>query len=481
MNFWQFLGVLKARWKIALSIFLATVLTAVAVSLIVPKKYTATASVVVDLKTPDPITGMVLQGMMSASIMATQMDVIQSPRTAKRVIEQLRLNESADLRNDWLEATKGRGAIEDWLADLLLRQLDVRPARESNVLFIGYKSGTPEFSQALANGFAQAYIDTTLALRVQPAREYSKFFEGQARQVREVLESAQAKLSSYQQKKGLLVSDERLDVENSRLSELTLQLVNAQSQAAESKSRQTQAATAGSQLQEVTNHPVIYGLKSQLAQQQAKLSELRNRYGESHPQVQELVASIKETQSRLNQETHTLTSGVRTTNQVNLGRVAQIEASIAEQRAKVLKMKADRDEAAVLQRDVENAQRAYDAVVNRANQSGLEAQTQQSNVSMLNPAALPIEPSSPKMLLNLALAVFVGGLLALATALLLEVMDRRLRSSSDVIAVVGLPVLGTLPRPNFKRVQGTRRSLLSRKSDNPPVLTRLTSNGTRPS
>jgi polysaccharide biosynthesis transport protein len=219
-------------------------------------------------------------------------------------------------------------------------------------------------------------------------------------------------------------------------------------------------ARSGAQLQEVTSNPVIFNLKSQLAMQQAKLSEARNRLGESHPQLQELTANINELSARIAQETRTLTGGVQATNQINQSRVKQIETAVAEQRVKVLKMKADRDEAAVLQRDVENAQRAYEAVVNRANQTGLEAQTQQSNVSILNPAPLPIDPAFPKLLLNTVLSVFVGGLLALATALLMEVMDRRMRSPADVVALAGLTVIGSLPRANTKKLKSRVRGPL---------------------
>jgi len=110
----------------------------------------------------------------------------------------------------------------------------------------------------------------------------------------------------------------------------------------------------------------------------------------------------------------------------------------------VMSIKNQRDELAVLQREVENAQRAYDAVAQRLTQTSLESQTQQTNVVVLTPAVEPIEPSSPKLLLNSLLAVFLGTLLGVGCALLLETLSRRVRSAEDLAQALGLPVLGVL-------------------------------------
>jgi hypothetical protein len=126
------------------------------------------------------------------------------------------------------------------------------------------------------------------------------------------------------------------------------------------------------------------------------------------------------------------------------------------QRAKVLRMKAVRDDGLVLQRDLENAQRSYDAVQARLAQSSLESQTTQSNVNVLAQAVAPVEHSSPRLLLNTALAIVLGALLAIGTALLLEMMDRRVRGADDILATLDLPVIGILPKPGAKGWRGSK-------------------------
>ena len=62
----------------------------------------------------------------------------------------------------------------------------------------------------------QAYIDVSLDMRTSPAKQYSSFFDGRAKEAREQLEAAQAKLSAFQKDNGIIATDERLDVESSR-------------------------------------------------------------------------------------------------------------------------------------------------------------------------------------------------------------------------------------------------------------------------
>lgn len=451
MTFAQFLSILRARKWAALLVFALVVVTTVVVSLLLPKTYTATASVVIDAK-PDPVTAMINPAAALPSFMATQVDIMSSDRVALRVIRDLKLLDNPSLRQQWQEETEGKGTIEQYLVDLLQKKLDVKPSRESNVIAVNYKSPDPRFAAGLANAFAQAYIATTLELRVDPAQNFKKFFDLQTKDARDALERAQAKASEFQREKGIIASDERLDVESMRLNELSSQYTQLQAISAESGSRQGQAQGAQSdRLQEVLTSPLIGGLKADLTRNEARLQELSAKFGDAHPQVVEAKANIAELRSRIDAEIKRITSGVGVSNTINKGRESQVRAALEAQRAKVLQMKAVRDEGTVLQREAENAQKIYDNLVARLSQSSLEAQSNQSFANLLSVAQPPAEPSSPKMLLNTALAIFLGAVLAVGVAMMLELQDRRIRNAEDAVAALGLPVLGTLPKPNAKR------------------------------
>lgn len=459
MTFGQFLSILRARKWAALLVFVLVVATTVGVSLVLPKQYDAAASVVIDIK-PDPVSAMAFPTMALPSFMATQVDILTSDRVGLKVIRDLRLLDNPQLRQQWQTEGEGKGTIEQWLIELLQKNLNVKPSRESNVIQIGYRSPDPRFAAGLANAFATAYIATTLELRVDPAKQFSAFFEAQSKDARIALEAAQARLSAYQRDKGIIAADERLDVENARLAELSSQLVQIQAISSESGSRQQQAAASGDRMQEVLSNPLIGGLKADLTRNEARLQELNSKFGDNHPQVVEAKANIAELRTRIDAEIRRVTGGVTVTNTINKQREAQVKRELDAQRAKLLQMKSVRDQGQVLVREVESAQRSYESVMARLTQTAMESQANQSYANLLTTAQPPAEAASPKLLLNTLLAVFLGTLLAVGVALLLELSNRRVRAPEDVVAALGLPVLGVLPKPNAKRFVSGKHALM---------------------
>ncbi|CAN5786238.1 hypothetical protein BH09PSE5_BH09PSE5_41340 [soil metagenome] len=459
MNFSQFIHILSARWKIVSLIFIVTVAAAVGITLVLPKTYTATAALVIDLKS-DPLVGQSYPGILIASYMATQVDVLKSDRVARRVIKTLGFLDNPKLKEKWQESSEGRGDFETWVINAFRKATDIKPSRESSVIEVTYKTDDPKIAALTANTIVQSYIETNRELRVDPAKQSSSFFDQRARQARDTVEQAQAKLSAYQRAKGIVGGMDRLDVEQARMNEYSAQLVALQGLSAESSSRQNQAG-AGDTLQDVINNPLVSGLRSDLSRQEARLQELTARFGDNHPQVVEARASINELRQRVATETRRVVGGVGMNNRINQQRVAEVRALYETQRAKVLRMQDQRDEGAVLQREVENAQRSYDQLLTRVNQSNLESQDTLTNVSVLNLASEPVEPSSPKTLLNIGAAVFLGLILGAGAALILEFMNRKVRSVDDVIQSLGLPVLGIMPAPDSRRLSGGQ-SMLAR-------------------
>jgi polysaccharide biosynthesis transport protein len=457
MTFGQFLSILRARWLVVVAVMAVTVTVATVISLLLPKEYSANASVVIDFK-PDPVAAVMYGGVPSPAVMATQVDIINSERVAMRVVRNLRLAENAQVREQWQAETNGEGTIEQWLVALFQKKLDVQPARDSSVITIGYKAPEPRFAAGVANAFVQAYVETALELRVNPARQYSSFFEAKTKESRDALEKAQAKVSAFQKENDIIATDERLDVENARLSELSSQLIMLQALASESRSRQAQAITSSSdRLQEVLTNPLLANLRVEITRAEGKMQELTSRLGDNNPQVIEARANLNSLRERLETETKRVTGGVAVASRINNDRERQLAAALEAQRTKVLRMKAVRDEGLVLQRELENAQRAFDGVQQRHAQTSLESATTQSNVNVLTQATPPLLPSFPKLPLNIALAVFLGLLLAVGTALAMELMDRRVRTAEDLITVLNLPVIASMPRPGAKRLLGGRR------------------------
>ena len=438
----QFFLIFKARYQLALLIFALTVVMTVLVSLAMSRQYTASAALVVDVKSPDPVSGLMLQGLMAPGYMPTQIDIINSDRVAKAVVKLLHLDENPAIRQQWQDDTKGRGQLNDWLAALLAQKLDVKPARDSNVISINYTATNPDFAAAVANAFSQAYMDVNLDLRLAPARQYAAFFEAQTKAARDKLEAAQAVMSTYQQVNGITTADERMDYETARLNETSSQLTTIQGLTTDSQSKRLNAHS--DTLAEVMQSPLINGIKADIARMEGKLADSNIALGKNHPQTLRAESELAATKAQLEAETQKITTAIETTYQVGRQRERQLQGTLAGQKSRVLVLNKQRDELNVMRRDIESAQRTFELLSQRASQAAIESHANQTNISVLNPAVAPQEPSKPRLLLNTLVSILLGALLGLTAALVMELTHRRVRSVEDLLEALDIPSLGTV-------------------------------------
>ncbi len=465
MNALQLFLIFRARYRVAILVMLATVVAALLVSHFLPKRYSAETRVMVDIRSPDPIAAVLLPATMIPGNLGTQVDILKSDRVARKVVRMLQLDENAELRKRWMESTSGKGKLEDWIATLMQKGLTVTPSRETNLLVIAYSGADPVFVAATANAFAQAYIEASIEMKVEPARQYARWFGDQAKGLRENVEKAQNRLSEYQRAKGIVVTEEALDYELAKLNDLSARLTAVQAESRDAQSKQRTSDGGAEALPEVMQSSVVQGLRANIAQMEAKLKEAAGNLGHNHPQYRRMVSELAELKNRLVAETSTVMGGFASSGAAAKAREAEIRSAIEAQKRKLLDLKNERDQIAVLMREVDTAKRAYEAVTNRFNQTSLESQATQTNVTVLSPAREPLEPSFPKPLVNtLLLALAFGMVLGGGAAFGLEMLDRRVRSTNDLAEMLALPVIGVIARTErpgrFARLSGPARLAL---------------------
>ncbi len=443
MSIQQFLAILRARWRIALGIFAVCTLASIAFSLKSPELYTALASVVVDAK-HDPLASTGYPGPLLQDEMQTQTDIVTSQRVAERVVKTLRLDQDPSLEQAWQKRTGGRGDFTGWLAGSLQKSITVPPPRESTVINISCRWSNAKDAAKIANAFAQAYIDTNIELKVQPAKQYATWFNERSRALRTDLEAKQKILSDYRDKEGLIATDEHVNIEMARLADLSTQLVNIQMQRQDSQSRQQQATGANDALPEILQSGLIAGLKAQLSQAEAKQQLIATQVGTNHPDYQRVAAEISSLRDRIAREAGKVVTSLRSTTQVNMRRERAIADEIELQKKRLIELKHRIDHAAILQSDVVTAQRNFDAVSQSLAQTSLESQAQLANVALLTRATEPAMRSSPKYLLNLAVGIFLGLALGIGAALWLEKVDERVRIDTRLAQLLGVPLLARI-------------------------------------
>ncbi|MEZ0306357.1 MAG: Wzz/FepE/Etk N-terminal domain-containing protein [Ramlibacter sp.] len=429
MSLHQLLSILRARRATAGLILLVTLALALAWILVRPPTYKANAPVLVDVRL-DPVGGTALQGMVAPSYMATQIDIVKSDRVAERVLQMLPPDQEPVKR--WHEESLEKKAPQAWLARKMQSFLDVKPARESNIINIGWTGRSPTEAARVANTFAQAYLDVSLELKTNPAKRYADWFDDQVKASREQLQKSQDKLTAFQQEAGIVSTDANTDFENARLTSLTQQL----------SALQNRGLTSGGG---AATNPTVGALRGEVARAEAKVSEASTTMGDAHPTMQKLKAELASLRSRMSSET-SFAGGVAAGGvQSSKAKERELEKAITEQKNKVLALNKQRGQWSVLQREVDSAQKAFETVSASAAQSRLQAMATQTNMVRIASAIEPTEKAGLSGVQTLLIAGVGGVLLALAGALLLELGNRRVRSVDDLAMMTRLPILASIP------------------------------------
>jgi chain length determinant protein EpsF len=437
----------------SLWIVAATLALAVAASLLLPKKYTGESAVVVDARGIDPLAQeAAMPSQLEANYVATQVDVITSHNVALKVVDRMKLAEDPIFIAKFNAQTGGVGSFRDWAADVLLKSLTVKPSRDSDVIFLEFSSRSPQVAADIANAFAYGYIVTSLELKVDPARRQAGWFDQQVTDLRTALEAAQRKLSAYQGEHGVLGADDnRLDVETARLTEISNHLVAAQAAMydAETRQRKMSEASAMGRTDEAINvlqNPLLQSLKTELARSEAKFADVSQRFDRNHPQYMSAQADVESLRSKVALEVSNATGTVAREAQIARQNATDLQRAMEQQRKRILDLQHNQDEYTVLKRDVESARTAYDSSLQRGSETRLESRLNNTNTAILNYAFPPMKPSSPKLLLNLALGIILGGFFAVGASLIRERFDQRVSSLEDLQAGTDIAVLAELPR-----------------------------------
>lgn len=449
MNFSEFLIALRARRKAFAITLAAVIMTAVAVALVVPKKYVANATLLMDVRDEQQMTpGRLLR---DRGYLTTQMELIRSGRVAGQVVRDLKLAAKPGVREAWEQATGGAMPIEDWLATGLIDKLRVDVVA-GNVLNVQFSSSDPKHATAVANGFAKAYLDTALSLRTEPTREAASWFEGQLKSMRSQLTEAQTKVASFQKAKGITSTEERSDIEVARLDTLSGQYSTARNATYEAIAKHKQALELVQSgididaLPEVLSSGHIGSLKLDLARVEQRLDQEGTVLGENHPQYLRTKAEIQAINDKIKHEVKKLVAGLGNAVQQAKKREEELKTALQAQNDRVIGMKDARIELSAMMRDVDNAQRSYDAVLARYMTNKIESSAKSTNVALLTPAVEPMTPAQPKVGLISGLAVLIGAMLAAAVVFVLESMDRRVRTRADLETRLAVPSLGRLSR-----------------------------------
>jgi succinoglycan biosynthesis transport protein ExoP len=465
----QYWKIIKERKWIIIAAFVTTVLTTFIGSLLWPPLYEAIATIVLDYDSSNPmnLSNVPASGIIqSAEYINTQVEIIKSRRIALDVIDHLKLDKNPDViskfneskeRNPlffWKDDTSNMD-IRVWLADnFLSRHVQVEPARDTRFLYIKFYSSDPNFSAEVANAYAKAYSAYNLELKVQPFKEAGQWFSEKLEDVKTKADKASEELREYQKKKGVVSTgagyyDDALQ----RLDQTNRELVDAKAKLYEAtlaRRRVNESKGSYESLPEVIANAFIQNLKTEKIRLEMSLSELSGKVGKKHPQYVRLQSELQTVNTKLNAEIKNIINAIKQDYDSASVRVNNLQKALSSHKSEVLNLNISRYEIDSLSRESEAFNHTYDTVLQKFNESALQGDINRTNVFLVDMAVAPTDKYSPKLTLNMALAIMVGLFLGIGLAFFFDYMDDTIKSEKVIEEDFGIPVLGTITQYSEK-------------------------------
>lgn len=425
----------KLRRKLVGVIAGAVFLVVAIVTFVLPRQYEGTSSVLVDIGQSDPTDDAqkIQSQTVAESVMNTEMNVIQSNLVVEEVIRRAKLVTGEGSQKD------REKEMEDAVKELR-NHLTVSNDRQSNVMNISYLNTSAEKAAEVANLMSEVFLAKQVEVRSSPARQAATWFDKRAVDARDKYAAAQRKLSDFQRAHGIIGID-RMDLEAEKMKSLSAALVQAEADASAARSK------AGStNITEVAVSDSVQGIEQRRAVEAAHVADLAKTLGPNHPQMVAARAELGELDAALSSARSTQASALSGASSAASRHEADLRAQLAKQQETMIRLSAVQDDLMVLQRDVDTAQKTYEAIRSKVDETRLKSEIAQANASPLDRAVPPVLPAKPKVLLLLAAGLVLGALIGVATALFLELITPRVRTPQGLQTATDVEVLADLSR-----------------------------------
>lgn len=462
--------VYRSRVWIAAIMTMAIILGVIATLLMTPR-YRADAAVQIDQEAVKVLG--TEQSESSASIqdaerfLKTQVDVINSRALARAVANELRLfNGERFLQqmrdNEEVEATSEvslADAKRERVLKILQENLAVELPPQSRVVRITFTSPDPALAAKVANSYAENFIRLNLRRKFDSSAYAREFLREQIAEAQQRLARAERGAIDYAREKRIIdasaaaTSSDRPIAPRSLTTGTLVQLNQEQAEAsakrivAEQRWNRVRATNVLS-VPEVVSNDAVQTLLAQKAILNAQLEEETQRRREDYPTVRQARARVAELDQQINSIAASIRSTLRTEYEVARTNEEALSNRVDELKSSTFNEQSESVRLSILRREADTFRQQYEFLLARYNQLNAEAGVQANNISLIDQAITPIKPSSPKILLNLFLALMLGGIVATIFCYVRHTVFDTIRTPDDVARNLGVPLLGVVPKPD---------------------------------
>ena len=407
----------------------------------------------------------------------TQVDVIKSRALAAKVVDEGKfwadpaffaaVDTKMPSEEDLDHRYKGQDGLQrlrrDTAIDAMSRNLSASLPDASRLVAISFAGTDPAYVAKLANLFAQSYIASNLARKFDSSSYARNYLTQQLDQARIRLETSEHDLNQYSRAAGLVrVQGQGQNADKEATFSITNDtLVQVNSAASQATAERIAAEDRWNSIRnspvlvipQVLENPAIQALIRQRSDVESQLAQESSRHLDGHPTAAALKAQIDRLTAQIIAVGNGIKSSVRIEFQAAQAKEATLHRQVTDLRSMALSEQDRGVQYNILKRVAETNRSLYDTLLARYNELNATAGATSNNVSLVDQAELPRFPASPKLVLNLGLALLAGALCAGIFVFVREHFDDAIRAPDDVERKLAIPLLGLVPRDDNEDIR----------------------------
>lgn len=395
----------------------------------------------------------------------TQYKIIQSRTLAEKVVRDLELYKSPEfIRNRYLFGLF-EGSVPPLPANIdegppdstapifrnavsyFLSSVDVNPIRRSNLVEIDFESTNPRTAATVANKLADDYIENNLQVKFDATTKASAWLDNKLRDLRAQVEAADDRLAEYARANGIVFVSQTQTLVTERLAQLQAQLTAAQSDRMGRQALYDQVKAGHiDTLPGVVDNSLVQGLEARKTELERTYDDMSVTYKPDYPKVLEIKKQMDAIDKQITHQKQIAAKTIIDQYTDAVGREKYLAGAVDDAKKAVNDLADKTIQYNIIKRDSDSNHELFAALTERMKEANAAAGLNQSNIHVVDPSVVPMEPVKPRVMLNLTIGLVLGLALGVGLAFFQEYLDKTLKTPDDVEQFLRLPSLGVLPR-----------------------------------
>ncbi len=454
----EYLLGLRRRWRLVVLVVLLALAAAVAHFVVTPPIYEADCIVQIERRSTNSLLSSQLPWLdhyFNLEFYPTQYRLLESRGLAEEVVRDLRLMEDPKYARGAARADAGSAgedrAMLGSIANRLRSRLSVQPVRETQLVRITYRSDQAGEAARIANAFAESFIEFGIRTRSETMSEATDVLGEQVTTLKAEVADIEERLSAFSGDQTTFTFTPEGEVAFERLGKLNDDLMDAKRRRIEKQARWQELVSTPAEMV-AADSPTMQELRREQLSLEREYQTQSQTYKSDWPGMVELAERIERGESYLRQqleaEAAKVRRGANAEYQAALREEQALAAEISGQRAQMSSENAQAVEFNNLHMELTARRELLDDLVKRQSETAFATRLQtdkSSNVRIVDEALVPSSPTHPSLRQDLGAGLAAGLLLGVGLGLLLQFLDRSIKSADELERILGIPVLAVVP------------------------------------